>query len=109
MRYHKEEQLNEDIEACYVKHCNSTRLAYVMIASKNAKAVEQMHLYQPMGLKRQHGKQGSILGRFFNRELGLCSHQIASQELGMKDSKHSVSLPIIPQAIAKRRKKQPQR
>ena len=105
MRYHKEEQLNEDIEACYVKHCNSTRPAYVMIVSpKRAMPVEQMHLYQPMGLKRQHGKQGSILGRFFNRELGLCSHQIASQELGMKDSKHLVSLPIIPQAIAKRRK-----
>ena len=103
MRYHKEEQLNVGTEACYVKHCNSTRPAYVMTATKNAKAVDPMHLYQPMGLMRQHGKQGSILYRYA-RELALCSHQIASQKLGMKDSKNWVSLPIIPQAIAKRRK-----
>ena len=104
MRYHKEEQLNVGTEACYVKHCNSTRPAYVMTATKNMKAVDLMYLYQPMGLKRQYKHQGSILGRFFNRDLALCFLQVASQELGMKYSKQSVSLPVVPQAMAKENK-----
>ena len=104
MRYHKEEQLDVGTEACYVKHCNSTRAAYVMTATNKMKAVDLMYLYEPMGLKRQYKHQGSILGRFFNRDLALCFLQVASQELGMKYSKHSVSLPVVPQAIAKEKK-----
>ena len=108
MRYHKEEQLNVGTEACYVKHCNSTRPAYVMTATKNMKAVDLMYLYEPMGLKRQYKHQGSILGRFFNRDLALCFLQVASEDLDMKYSKHSVSLPVIPQAIAKEKKTAPE-
>ena len=104
MRYHKEEQLNIGTEACYVKHCNSTRPAYVWTATKDDKAVDLMYLYQPMGLARQYGKQGSILGRFFNREVALSFLQVASQELGMKYTKDSVSLPIMEQAMAKENK-----
>ena len=63
-----------------------------------------MYLYQPMGLARQYSRQGSILGRFFNRELALSFLQVASQELGMKYMDDSVSLPIIPQAISKEQK-----
>ena len=104
MRFHKEEQLDVGTEACYVKHCNSTRPAYVMTATNKTKAVDLMYVYEPMGLKRQFTHQGSILGRFFNRDLALCFLQVASQELGMKYSKHSVSLPVVPQAMAKENK-----
>ena len=83
MRYHKEEQLDIGTEACYVKHCGSTRPAYVLAAKKDGKTTDLMYVYQPMGLSRQYEWQGSILARFQNMQLALCFLQVASTELGI--------------------------
>ena len=84
MQYHKEEQLNIGTETCYVKHCWSTRPAYVLAATKDNKTTELMYVYEPMGLYRQYEVQGSILARFQNVQLALCFLKVASTELGVK-------------------------
>ena len=83
-RYHKEEQLNVGTEACYVKHCRSTRPAYCLVGTKDGKSTELMYVYQPMGLSREYTEQGSILARFQNIELALYFLQVASTKLGIK-------------------------
>ena len=83
-RYHKEEQLNVGTEACYVKHCRSTRPAYSLVGTKDGKTIDLMYVYQPMGLSREHTSQGSILARFQNMKLALYFLQVASTELGVK-------------------------
>ena len=84
MQYHKEEQLNVGSEACYVKHCNSTRPAYVLAATKGNESTELMYVYEPMGLDRQYDLQGSILARFKDVDLALCFLKVAETELGVK-------------------------
>ena len=83
-RYHKEEQLNVGTEACYVKHCRSTRPAYYLMGEKDGKSTELMYVYQPMGLSRQYPEQGSILARFQDMNLALYFLQVAWKELGVK-------------------------
>ena len=84
MRYHKEEQLDVGTEACYVKHCASTRPAYVLAATKEGKTIDLMYVYQPMGLSRQYDTQGSILARFQDFNLALCFMQVAANHLDVR-------------------------
>ena len=83
-RYHKEEQLNVGTEACYVKHCRSTRPAYYLMGEKDGKSTELMYVYQPMGLSRQYPHQGSILARFRDMNLALHFLEVAWKQLGVK-------------------------
>ena len=83
MRYHKEEQLDMG-EACYVKHCWSTRPAYVLSATKDDCTVDLMYLYEPQGLLKQYYYQSSILARFQDEQLALCFLHVATTELGMQ-------------------------
>ena len=94
MRYHKEEQLDIGTEACYVKHCGSTRPAYVLAATKDSKTTDLMYVYEPMGLSRQYELQGSIRGRFQNLELALCFLQVASNEVGVKYMESACTVPM---------------
>ena len=84
MRYHKEEQLDVGTEACYVKHCASTRPAYVLAATKEGKTRNLMYVYQPMGLYKDYATQGSILARFQSFDLALCFMQVAASHLGVR-------------------------
>ena len=97
MRYHKEEQLDIGTEACYVKHCGSTRLAYVLAATKEGKTTDLIYVYQPMGLSREYELQGSILARFQNLQLALCFLQVASTELGVKYMDSACTVPMAEQ------------
>ena len=93
MRFHKEEQLDVGTEACLVKHCGSTRPAYVLAATREGKRSDLMYVYQPMGLRHQYEEQGSILARFHNWNLALCFLQAASRALDIKYVKAACTVP----------------
>ena len=56
-----------------------------------------MYVYQPMGLSREYGLQGSILARFQNMQLALCFLQVASTELGVKYMDNACTVPMTDQ------------
>ena len=77
-----------------MKHCGSTRLAYVLAATKNGKTTNLMYVYEPMGLSRQYDFQGSMLARFRNHHLALSFLQVASTELGVKYMDNACTVPM---------------
>ena len=94
MRYHKEEQLNVGTECCLVKHCRTTRPAYVLSGMKNSKSKDLMYVYEPMGLYQQHDSQGSILVRFQDWNLALCFLEVAYIHLGVEYMDFAVTVPM---------------
>ena len=95
MRFHKEEQLDVGTEACLVKHCRSTRPAYVLAATRDGKTSDLMYVYEPMGLRQQYEEQGSILARFHNWDVALCFLQAASDKLGLKYVEAACTMPGV--------------
>ena len=84
MRYHKEEVAHVGTESVYVKHCRSTRCAFIKTATVNGVTKDLMYIYEPMGLDRQADQMGSLLARFQNRNLAACFLDVLSSKLGMK-------------------------
>ena len=84
MRYHKEEVAHVGTESVYVKHCRSTRCAFVKTVSVNGVEKDLMYIYEPMGLDRQADQMGSLLARFQSRDLAACFLEVLSSKLGMK-------------------------
>ena len=80
---HKEEDYGIGEESIFVKQCHSVRVAYVFSASCDTQSVELMHLYEPMGLSRQHDAQGSLLARMRCHALAACLLKIAQKHLHM--------------------------
>ena len=80
---HKEESFDFGAEACYVKHSNSLRPAFVVEAHREDVVTQLMYVYIPMGLEREHEMQGSVLARFCSHELASCYLAVASEQLEM--------------------------
>ena len=84
MRYHKEEVAHVGTESVYVKHCRSTRCAFVKTVSVGGVEKDLMYIYEPMGLDRQADQMGSLLARFQCRDLAACFLEVLHSKLGMK-------------------------
>ena len=84
MRYHKEEVAHVGTESVYVKHCRSTRCAFVKTATENGVTKDLMYIYEPMGLDRQANQMGSVLARFQCRNLAACFLEVLESKLAMK-------------------------
>ena len=84
MRYHKEEIADVGSENVYVRHCRSTRCAFVKTATVKGIDEELMYVYEPMGLDRQPDEMGTLLARFRNRNLAACFMEALFAKLRMK-------------------------
>ena len=84
MKYHKEEVADVGSEMCYVKHCGSTRCAFVKSVAIKGDVKDLMYIYEPMGLDRQADEQGGLLARFQSRSMAACFLYILDKHLDMK-------------------------
>ena len=84
MRYHKEEVAHVGTESVYVKHCRSTRCAFVKAGAENGVTRDLMYIYQPMGFDRQADQMGSLLARFQCRNLAACFLEVLETNLDMR-------------------------
>ena len=88
MRYHKEEVADVGTEGCYVKHCRSTRCAFVLTATVNGMGKDVVYIYEPMNLDRQAERQGGLLAWLQCSKLAICFLQVLSDKLDMTLLEH---------------------
>ncbi len=98
VRNHKEQSYGVGTEAVYVKQCNSVRVYYAYEATREQETIELMHLYVPMGLSRQYGSQGSLLGRMRSHELAACLLAVASSRLEVRYEPENCTCTVPPEA-----------